>query len=81
VPVIPAGITGTDRALPRGAKLPRPYAVRIVFGPPLSLAAADGQAADPAQNNPALTRALTDQVMTAIRELSGQETAETSSTS
>jgi 1-acyl-sn-glycerol-3-phosphate acyltransferase len=98
VPVIPAGITGTDRALPRGAKLPRPYAVRIVFGPAISLAAADGEAKDPAQdnpaqdnpaqdnpaqnnpaqNNPALTRALTDQVMTAIRELSGQETAETS---
>jgi 1-acyl-sn-glycerol-3-phosphate acyltransferase len=71
VPVIPAGITGTDRALPRGAILPRPHAVRIVFGPQITFAAADGEAKDPA-----LTRAVTEQVMTAIRELSGQETAE-----
>ena len=70
VPVIPAGITGTDRALPRGAKLPRPHAVRIVFGPPIRFAAADGEAKEPALN-----RALTDQVMAAIRDLSGQETA------
>ena len=70
VPVIPAGITGTDRALPRGAKLPRPHAVRIVFGPPIRFAAADGEAKEPALN-----RALTDQVMAAIRDLSGQEIA------
>jgi 1-acyl-sn-glycerol-3-phosphate acyltransferase len=84
VPVIPAGITGTDRAMPRGAKLPRPRSVRIAFGPPMSLAAADGPEKgtekgtekDAAQASPALTRALTDQVMTAIRELSGQETAQ-----
>ena len=71
VPVIPAGITGTDRALPRGAKLPRPYAARIVFGPPISFAAVDGEVKDQA-----MIRAATEQVMTAIRELSGQEVAE-----
>jgi 1-acyl-sn-glycerol-3-phosphate acyltransferase len=70
-PVIPAGIIGTDRAFPRGARLPRPRAVRIVFGPAVSLAADGGEAKDAAQ-----TRALTDQVMAAIRELSGQQTAE-----
>jgi 1-acyl-sn-glycerol-3-phosphate acyltransferase len=70
-PVIPAGITGTDRAFPRGAKLPRPHPVRIVFGPPVSVpAAADGEVKDPA-----LTRSVTEQVMTAIQELSGQESA------
>jgi hypothetical protein len=42
-----------------------------VFGPAVSLAADGGEAKDAAQ-----TRALTDQVMAAIRELSGQQTAE-----
>jgi 1-acyl-sn-glycerol-3-phosphate acyltransferase len=68
-PVIPAGIIGTDRAFPRGARLPRPHAVQIVFGPPIRFAT-DGEAKDPALN-----RALTDQVMAAIRGLSGQEAA------
>jgi len=69
-PVVPAGITGTDRAFPRGAKLPRPYPVRIAFGPPIRVSAPDGEVKDPA-----VIRALTDQVMTAIRNLSGQQTA------
>jgi 1-acyl-sn-glycerol-3-phosphate acyltransferase len=69
-PVIPAGIIGTDLAFPRGAKLPRPHPVRIIFGPPITLAA-DGEVKDSA-----LTRTLTEQVMTAIRGLSGQEVAQ-----
>jgi 1-acyl-sn-glycerol-3-phosphate acyltransferase len=69
-PVVPVGITGTDRALPRGSKLPRPHPVRIAFGPPIRSSASDGEAKDPALN-----RALTDQVMAAIRALSGQEAA------
>jgi 1-acyl-sn-glycerol-3-phosphate acyltransferase len=72
-PVIPAGIIGTDRAFPRGAKLPRPHAVRIAFGPPIRFAVPGVEAKDPALN-----RAVTDQVMAAIRVLSGQETAEVS---
>jgi len=39
VPVIPAGITGTDLAFPRGARLPRPRSVHISFGPPIRFAA------------------------------------------
>ncbi len=70
-PVIPAGITGTDHALPRGSKLPRPHPVRIAFGPPIRFAASEDEAKDPALN-----RARTDQVMAAIRSLSGQEVAE-----
>jgi 1-acyl-sn-glycerol-3-phosphate acyltransferase len=68
-PVVPVGITGTDRALPRGSKLPRPHPVRIAFGPPITSAVPESEAKDPA-----LIRALTDQVMEAIRTLSGQET-------
>ncbi len=69
-PVIPAGITGTDAAFPRGAKLPRPRAVHITFGPPISLAWHEGRP-DPAQG-----RIATDQVMAAIGALSGQEASE-----
>jgi 1-acyl-sn-glycerol-3-phosphate acyltransferase len=32
-PIIPVGIAGTDRAMPRGVKVPRPVKVRIVIGP------------------------------------------------
>lgn len=68
VPVIPAGITGTDLALPRGKKLPRPRPVRISFGPPILLAA-PGSAGEIA----AASRSATGQVMTAIAALSGQQ--------
>lgn len=71
VPVIPAGITGTDLALPRGARLPRPRVVHIVFGPPIMLGvpreAPGVQPADAVDN-----RAATDQIMAAIAALSGQ---------
>jgi 1-acyl-sn-glycerol-3-phosphate acyltransferase len=33
--VVPVYVSGTDRALPRGATLPRPVKVRVTFGPPL----------------------------------------------
>jgi len=35
-PIIPVGIAGTDRAMPRGAKIPRPVKVRIVIGPAIA---------------------------------------------
>jgi 1-acyl-sn-glycerol-3-phosphate acyltransferase len=34
--VVPVGIAGTDRALPDGAKFPRPLKVRIVVGAPIA---------------------------------------------
>jgi 1-acyl-sn-glycerol-3-phosphate acyltransferase len=37
VPVVPVGITGTDKALPPGAKLPRFPRVTIKFGPPVTV--------------------------------------------
>ena len=70
VPVIPAGITGTDLAFPRGARLPRPHSVRITFGPPIRLAAPAGTGSDTA-----LSRRATDEVMAAIAALSGQQVA------
>jgi 1-acyl-sn-glycerol-3-phosphate acyltransferase len=70
VPVIPAGITGTDLALPRGARFPKPHVVHITFGPPIMLRAPGGMPA-----GAAASRAATDRVMTAIAVLSGQKIA------
>jgi 1-acyl-sn-glycerol-3-phosphate acyltransferase len=38
VPVVPAGVAGTFEAWPRGRLVPRPHAIRIHFGPPISVA-------------------------------------------
>ncbi|MGO9079877.1 MAG: lysophospholipid acyltransferase family protein [Streptosporangiaceae bacterium] len=67
VPVIPVGIIGTDRAMPRGARLPRPRSVLIRFGPPIMLSAAAG-APDSAS-----ARHATDEVMAAIAQQCGTQ--------
>ena len=38
-PLIPVGIEGTDRSLPRHARFPKPAKITITFGPPLDLSA------------------------------------------
>jgi 1-acyl-sn-glycerol-3-phosphate acyltransferase len=35
VPIVPVGIGGTERSMPKGAKFPRPVKVRVIVGPPL----------------------------------------------
>lgn len=35
VPIVPVGIGGTERAMPKGARVPRPAKVRVIVGPPL----------------------------------------------
>jgi 1-acyl-sn-glycerol-3-phosphate acyltransferase len=37
-PLIPAGIAGTDKSLPRGGRFPRPTKLTITYGPPMDLA-------------------------------------------
>ena len=34
-PVVPVGIGGSERAMPRGSKFPRPRRVNVVIGPPI----------------------------------------------
>ena len=34
-PILPVGVGGAERAMPKGALIPRPYRVRIVFGEPI----------------------------------------------
>ena len=41
--VVPVGIGGSDRAMPLGAKIPRPARIRIVIGPPISPPVSQGR--------------------------------------
>jgi len=70
VPVVPVAMIGTDRMLPPGRAIPRPGRIQIRFGGPLRFDEFAGQPAGARQR-----RAVTDRVMDAIRQLSGQEYA------
>jgi len=68
VPVIPVAMSGTDRALPPGHKVPRVAKVRIKVGKPLTFEAYKDLPSASQQR-----RAITDEVMRSIQALSGQE--------
>ena len=68
LPVIPVAMSGTDRVLPPGRKIPRLTRIRITIGEPLTFEAYQGQPGDARQR-----RAVTDEVMKKIQVLSGQE--------
>jgi len=67
--VVPVGLTGTERIQPVGRRMPRVHRFRVEFGEPLDLShhgeARSGRA----------RRHATDEVMAAIRALTGQELA------
>lgn len=70
VPVVPVGLRGTERIQPIGASVPRIVKVHVTFG----------EAIDPRGRYDDMPlgkarRLLTDEVMTAIQSLSGQERA------
>jgi 1-acyl-sn-glycerol-3-phosphate acyltransferase len=66
-PVIPVAMIGTRKMLPPGAPLPRPTKVEVRLGKPLEFGHLIGE--PPAKAR----RIVADEVMQAIRELSGQE--------
>ncbi len=69
-PIVPVGLVGTERLQPVGSRLPRVVPVSVRFGAPIEVAGRfDGVPLGRAR------RDLTDEVMTAIAELSGQEVA------
>jgi 1-acyl-sn-glycerol-3-phosphate acyltransferase len=68
LPVIPVGMSGTDRVLPPGRTLPRITSVGIRIGEPLTFEAYQGQPCGARQR-----RAVTDEVMNSIQALTGQE--------
>ena len=67
-PVIPVAMIGTGEAQPAGRRLPRITSIGVRFGAPITF----GQFAGLADDRRAL-RAMTDEVMTALAGLSGQE--------
>jgi 1-acyl-sn-glycerol-3-phosphate acyltransferase len=67
-PVVPLGIVGTDEMMPKGVRIPRRKPVTVRFGKPLDFSRYDGLA-----DAPAIRRSVTDEIMYAILELSGQE--------
>jgi 1-acyl-sn-glycerol-3-phosphate acyltransferase len=68
LPVIPVGMSGTDRVLPPGRTVPRITSVRIRIGEPLTFKGYEGQPSGAPQR-----RAVTDEVMKSIQVLTGQE--------
>lgn len=71
-PVVPVGVSGTDKVQPIGKRLPRLHrGVQITFGAPID-PARQLTAGRPAQAR----RELTDQVMQSIQGLSGQDRAQ-----
>jgi 1-acyl-sn-glycerol-3-phosphate acyltransferase len=67
-PVVPLALIGTDEMMPVGARIPRRKPITIRFGTPLDFSRYDGLA-----DSPAVRRSVTDEIMYAILELSGQE--------
>jgi 1-acyl-sn-glycerol-3-phosphate acyltransferase len=67
-PVVPVGITGTDRIQPIGARYWRPHRFSVTFGEPLTFPEHAGKA-----GNGRARREVTDRIMEAIAELTGQE--------
>jgi 1-acyl-sn-glycerol-3-phosphate acyltransferase len=59
---------GTGKILPPGHKVPRPGRIEIRIGKPIEFTEFSGQTAGARQR-----RAITDEVVQAIQELSGQE--------
>lgn len=69
-PIVPVGLVGTERLQPVGSRLPRVVPVSVRFGAPIEVAGRfDGVPLGRAR------RELTDEVMTAIAGLSGQDVA------
>lgn len=71
VPIIPVAMIGTDVAQPIGQKLPSREDIGVRIGTPIHISAYRGR-----QEDRDALRQLTDTVMEAIREMSGQEYAD-----
>ncbi len=67
-PIIPVGIRGTDQVQPPGSSIPRPFVrCEVHFGKPIEMSRYAGRAP-----GAAAYRAITDEVMYEISQLSGQ---------
>ncbi|GAY10876.1 1-acyl-sn-glycerol-3-phosphate acyltransferase [Pseudonocardia sp. N23] len=66
--VVPVGLLGTEKVQPVGVRIPRIAPVTVRFGAPLDFSRYEGL-----ENSPAIRRAVTDEIMDAIAQLSEQE--------
>lgn len=64
-PVLPVALSGTEKVMPVGAKVPRPAKIGITIGEPMRFEGDYKSARD--------RRRVTDDIMSAIQKLSGQE--------
>ncbi|HET6403494.1 MAG TPA: lysophospholipid acyltransferase family protein [Candidatus Thermoplasmatota archaeon] len=68
VPIVPVGMIGTEKVLPKGKHIPTFHKVVIHIGAPIDVSQFYGM-----ENDRKVCREITDRVMHAIRDLSGQE--------
>ena len=68
VPVIPVAMIDTDKAQPTGTKIPKLIRVGVRIGTPLDFSRYEGMEGDRF-----VLRSITDEIMYALMELSGQE--------
>ena len=68
VPVIPVAMINTHKLNPPGSVLPRPAKIVVKVGKPLDFSRYDGL-----QGNRFIERAITDEIMYSLMELSGQQ--------
>ncbi len=66
--VVPVALSGTENLQPAGKRVPRPTKITVTYGSPLDFSRYEGQ-----DSSPAIRRSVTDEIMYAILELSGQE--------
>ncbi len=71
VPVVPVAMIGTDKVQPIGKRIPHLGRVGVVIGEPLDFSRYDGM-----ENDRFVLRSITDEIMYALMELSGQEYAD-----
>ncbi|WP_051062326.1 lysophospholipid acyltransferase family protein [Ilumatobacter nonamiensis] len=60
VPIVPVGIAGSDRAMPRGAKFVYPHKVHVIVGEPISVETNDRGRANREQLNATTTELRTE---------------------
>ncbi|GAC69532.1 lysophospholipid acyltransferase family protein [Gordonia soli] len=68
VPVIPVAMIGTDTFNPPGTSIPRPTRITVKIGKPLDFSRYEGM-----QGNRFIERAVTDEIMYELMQLSGQQ--------
>lgn len=68
VPVVPVAMIGTDVVNPVGSRMWKRGHVQVIFGEPMDFSHFEGKS-----GNSSIERQITDQIMLALKRLSGQE--------